>query len=146
MLKNKEGLVQSDDLWSFKTNKKGDLIYIENTSNTKVLTAVKDNLVNLEDFEEDKAEQLWRKGVADAEGYFIIESYLVSDSVSKVITANFECGLEMKHLKHLNKKQLKSFFLERTANGGTLKRNHQYFYQVQAQMEVTGFSETLFVV
>ena len=71
---------------------------------------------------------------------------LVSESVSKVITANFECGLEMKHLKHLNKKQLKSFLLERTDNGATLKRNHQYFYQVQAQMEVTGFTETLFVV
>ena len=75
-----------------------------------------------------------------------IESYLLSESVSKVITANPECGLEMKHLKHLNKKQMKSFFLERTDNGATLKRNHQYFYQVQAQMEVTGFSETLFVV
>ena len=147
MLKNKEGLVQSDDLWNFKTQKDG-LIYIENASKTKVLTPTNDNQVDLEDFDKDKAEQLWKKGVPDSEGYFIIESSVmpVSVQVPKVITACSENGLEMKHLKHLNKNQLKNFLLERTVDGATLKRNHKYFYQVQAQMEVTGFSETLFVV
>ena len=147
MLKNKEGLVQSDDFWIFKPQRDG-LICIENISKTKVLTPRKDNQVDLEDFEEGKAEQLWKKGVPDSEGYFIIESSVmpVSVPVPRVITASSESGLEMKHLKHLNKNQLKNFLLERTDDGATLKRNHKYFYQVQAQMEVTGFSETLFVV
>ena len=37
-------------------------MYIENISNTKVLGATSDGEVILEDFEEDKAEQLWKKG------------------------------------------------------------------------------------
>ena len=57
----------SDEEWNFKT--KDDLIYIENISNTKVLGATSDGEVILEDFEEDKAEQLWKKGEPDNEGY-----------------------------------------------------------------------------
>ena len=64
MLKNK-GLWNSDEEWNFKT--KEDLIYIENISKTKVLEAKSDGNVKLENFEEGKAEQLWRKGEPDAE-------------------------------------------------------------------------------
>ena len=122
--------------------KDDDLIYIENTSKKKFLQATSDGKVIYEDFVRYKAEQLWKKREPDAEGYFILEN----SGVSKVLTAISESGLEIRHLRHLNKKQLKSFPLERTANGATLKRTHKYFYQVQAQMEVTGLPETIFIV
>ena len=70
----------SNEEWNFKT--KDDLIYIENISKTKVLGATNNVEVILEDFEEDKAEQLWKKGVANLDGYFILEN----SKVSKVLT------------------------------------------------------------
>ena len=99
-------------MWNFKT-KKDDLIYIENTSKTKVLEntngtgcsleQVKQGIacyqVSLEDFEEEKAEQLWRRGEPDAEGYFILESSLVYKyqfEREKVITAMSESVLAIK--------------------------------------------------
>ena len=90
-LENREGLWKSNDRWNFKS-KDDDLIYIENTSKTKVLERTNDNQVILEDFEEDKAEQLWKKGEPDDEGYFILESSVVP----MVITAISESGLEIK--------------------------------------------------
>ena len=91
MLKNKAGLWKSVDSWVFKT-KGGDLIYIENTTKTKVLETTNDNQVILEDFEEGKEEQLWRKGKPNAEGYFTLENH----EVPKVITAISERDLEIK--------------------------------------------------
>jgi hypothetical protein len=67
------------------------LIYIENTSKTKVLESTNDNKVILEDFEEDKAEQLWKIGKPDAEGFFTLES----SETPKFITAISESGLEI---------------------------------------------------
>lgn len=134
-------------MWSVKY-KDDDLFYIENIPKNKVLTSKNNHQVILEEFEEDKAEQLWKLGESDAEGYCMLESSVVpkTETVPKVLTAISESCLEIKHLKHLNKKQMKSFFLERTVNGATLKRTHKYFYQIQAQMEVTGLSETIFIV
>jgi hypothetical protein len=92
MLKNRAGLWKSYDSWLFK-NKGDDLIYIENTSKTKVLGATSDDgKVFQEVFVEDKAEQLWKKGKPDAEGYFTLEN----SEVPKVITAISESGLEIK--------------------------------------------------
>ena len=81
----------SDDEWNFKT--KDDMIYIENISKTKVLETSKIlptqqdfdkyNLVILQDFEEDKAEQLWKKGESNAEGYFTLENYKVPQVLTK---------------------------------------------------------------
>ena len=90
MLKNKEGIWKSVDSWVFKP-KGDDLIYIENTSKTKVLETTNDNKVILEDFEEDKAEQLWKKGKPDAEGFFALEN----SEMPKFITAISERGLEI---------------------------------------------------
>ena len=90
-LQNKNGLWWSKEKWNFKT--KDDLIYIENISKTKVLEATNDGEVILEDFEEGKAEQLWKKGVPDAEGYFTIENYYV---LPKFMTAISESGLKIK--------------------------------------------------
>ena len=56
------------------------------------MATASDGQVILEDFEEDKAEQLWKKGKPDAEGYFTLENY----GVSMVITAISESGLEIK--------------------------------------------------
>ena len=58
-------------MWNFKT-KDDDLIYIENISKRKFLRTTSDGRVILEDFEENKAEQLWKKGMPNAEGYFIL--------------------------------------------------------------------------
>ena len=58
-------------MWNFKT-KNDDFIYIENISKTKFLGTTSDGQVILEDFEENKAEQLWKKGMPNAEGYFTL--------------------------------------------------------------------------
>merc|ERR1719362_410600 len=92
-LENKEGVWKSDDSWIFKP-KDDDLIYIENISNTKVLGATSDGKVILEDFEEGKAHQLWKKGELDAEDYFTLEN----SGVPKVLTAISESRLEIKDL------------------------------------------------
>ena len=78
-------------MWIFKT-KDDDLIYIENTSKTKVLGATSDGKVIQEVFVEGKAEQLWKKGKPDAEDYFTLEN----SGVPKVLTAISESGLEIK--------------------------------------------------
>ena len=95
MLYNKEGLWKSNDMWNF-TVKEGvsqkELIYVENINETKVWGTTNDGKVILEIFEEDKAEQLWKKGEPSAEGYFIFENY----EVSKVITATSSTSLELK--------------------------------------------------
>ena len=72
----------SDEQWNFKTNN-DDLIHIENISKTKVLATASDGQVILEDLEEGKAEQLWKKGKPDAEGYFT----LTNSKVPKILTA-----------------------------------------------------------
>ena len=92
MLKNKDGLWKSIDSWIFKT-KGDDMIYIENTSKTKVLGSTSVSKVILQDFEEDKAEQLWKKGeLGDPEDYFTLEKI----GVRKVLTAISESDLEIK--------------------------------------------------
>ena len=79
-------------MWIFKT-KDNDLVYIENTSKTKVLQATSDGKVIQEVFEEGKAEQLWKKGKPMAQDYFTLESH---SEVPKVITAISESVLEIK--------------------------------------------------
>ena len=90
-LKNKDGLWKSDDLGIFKP-KKDDLFYIENTNKAKVLGSTDDGKVILEDFEEDKAEQLWKKGNPNAEGYSTLEN----SKVPKIMTAISSSVLQMK--------------------------------------------------
>ena len=94
MLQNYYGhtLDKADVEWNFKP--KDDLIYIEKMSDSKVLGTTDDNKVILEDVEEDKAEQLWKKGVPNAEGYFTLENH----KVPKVMTTgiNTKTGLEIK--------------------------------------------------
>ena len=90
MLKNKAGLWKSVT-WTFKT-KDDDLIYIENASKTKVLQATSDGKVIQEVFVDGKADQLWKKGKPDAEGYFTLEN----SGVPKVLTAISESGLKIK--------------------------------------------------
>ena len=91
MLKNKKGKWMSDEQWNFKTIN-DDLIHIENISKTKVLATASDGQVILEDLEEGKAEQLWKKGKPDAEGYFT----LINSKVPKIMTAISSSVLQMK--------------------------------------------------
>ena len=51
-----------------------------------------DSKVILENFEEDKDGQLWKKGEPNAEGYFTLENY----KVSKFVTAVSSTSLELK--------------------------------------------------
>ena len=70
------------------------MIYIENISKNKVLETTNylgGHLVILQDFEKDKAEQLWKKGETNAEGYFTLEN----SKVPKFITLRLS-GLEIK--------------------------------------------------
>ena len=94
MLENKAGIWKSVDSWVFKS-KNGGLIYIENTSTTKVLGAKSDGKVIQEFLVEGKADQLWKKGKPDAEGYFILYSFLFF-GLTKVLTAISENSLEIK--------------------------------------------------
>ena len=82
MLENDLYGFDSDDKWNFKN--KDDLIYIENISKTKVLEATDDDKVILEDFEDDKAEQLWKKGEPNAKGYFTLENFKDGKLISKL--------------------------------------------------------------
>ena len=92
MLKNKAGIWKSDDLWNFKT-KIDDWIYIENTSKKKVMGARRNSIkVILEDYEEGKAEQLWKKGETDTQGYFTLKNF----GVPKFLTATSESDLRIK--------------------------------------------------
>ena len=80
----------SDEQWDFKP--KGDLIYIENISKTKVLGTTNHSRVILENFEADKPGQLWKIGDPNAEGYFTLENH----KVPKAISATSSTSLELK--------------------------------------------------
>ena len=71
------------------------MIYIEYTSNEKVLGATSDGKVGLENFEEGKAQQLWKKGEPDAEGYFTLQI----SGEPKLLTAISESSLEIKGMR-----------------------------------------------
>ena len=90
----------SADMWNFKTNLisndsepeegKENWIYIENKSKAKFLgTAKYGNKVIL-----DKAAQVWKQGVPNREGYFIVEIFKVVQG--KVITAISSSGVEIR--------------------------------------------------
>ena len=81
-------------MWIFKT-KDDDLIYIENTSKTKVLGTTSDGKVIEELKVEGKAEQLWKKGEFAAGGYFTLQN----SREPKVLTAISESSLEIKGKK-----------------------------------------------
>ena len=71
----------SDEEWVFKP--KTNLIYIQNILTKKVLGATNDGQVIREDYEEGKAQQLWKKGEPNAEGYFTLEN----SKEAKIMTA-----------------------------------------------------------
>ena len=81
-------------MWIFKP-KDDDLIYIENTSKTKVLQSTSAGKVIQEVFVKGKAEQLWKKGKPDAEGYFTLQN----SGEPKVLTAISESSLEIKGMR-----------------------------------------------
>ena len=57
-----------------------------------VLGITNDSKVILENFEEDKDEQLWKKGEPNAEGFFTLENY----KLSKFLSASSSTSLELK--------------------------------------------------
>ena len=93
MLQNKDQIWVSDETWVFQN--KNDLIYIENILTQKVLGSTNDGKVSLEDYEEGKADQLWKKGEPDAEGYLTLQN----SGEPKVLTAISESSLEIKGMR-----------------------------------------------
>ena len=67
------------------------MIYIENISKTKTLQLQSWGDVSLFDFKEDEAEQLWKKGEPNGEGYFTLQN----SKKPKVLTATSASGLEI---------------------------------------------------
>ena len=81
-------------MWNFESKNDG-LICIENTSKTKVLGATSDGKVIQEVLVEGKADQLWKKGEPDAEGYFTLQN----SGEPKLLTAISESSLEIKGMR-----------------------------------------------
>ena len=71
------------------------MIYIENTSKAKVLRATSDGKVIQEFLVEGTADQLWKKGEADSEGYFTLQN----SGKPKILTAISESSLEIKGMR-----------------------------------------------
>ena len=71
------------------------MIYIENTSTSKVLEATSDGKVIEQPLVEGKADQLWKKGEPDAKGYFTLQN----SREPKLITAISESSLEIKGMR-----------------------------------------------
>ena len=98
MLKNKADIWKSVDPWIFKPkDQDNDLIYIENNSslsvsNSIVLGATVDDVVTQEFLVEGNANQLWKKGKLDADGYFTLEN----SGGQRILTAISENDLEIK--------------------------------------------------
>ena len=89
VLYNYDGLWKSDEKWNFKA--KDDLIYIENISRSKVLGTTNDGEVILEDFKEDKAEQLWKKGISRAkDGFYSLENSKVPKFITAILSSNLK--------------------------------------------------------
>ena len=83
MLQNKKGLWKSGKTQKWKFTSKGDLIRIENIWKKKVFGTTNDISVKLENIEDNKDGQLWKKGEPDNDGYFSLKN----DKVSKFLTA-----------------------------------------------------------
>ena len=93
MLQNKAKIWLSDEFtnsWVFKT--KTNLIYIENIVSKKVLGTTNDGKVIPEDYKEGKAQQLWKKGEPNAEGYFTLKN----SKEAKIMTAISSSILQIK--------------------------------------------------
>ena len=86
------GMTMQDnfDKWNFKT--KDDLIYIEDISNKKFLQSSNDGNVFWMDFEENKPQQLWKRGEPNSEGYFSLKNYISQN----FMTATSATTLEVK--------------------------------------------------
>ena len=71
------------------------MINIENSLKTKVLEITNSGKVFLKDIEEGKAEQLWKKGEPNAEGYFTLEN----SKLQKVMTAVYSASRKILEIR-----------------------------------------------
>ena len=90
MLHNKGKIWESNEKWVFK-RQTIDLLYIENISTKKVL-GVTNDLVTQEDYVKGKAQQLWKKGEPNTEGFFTLGNF----NESKLMTAISTSDLQIK--------------------------------------------------
>ena len=91
MLHNKEEFISNAE-WYFKAGKDG-LIYITKLPEKKVIGITGTNWCTLENFVEDKTDQLWKKGKPDNEGYFTLENSTVPKLIT-VTSSGFTEGTE----------------------------------------------------
>ena len=95
-MKNKAKLWISDEEWDFTFKDK--LVCIHNKLKNKVRETTIDGEVILEDPEEGKPEQLWKKGSTHPDGHFTLEN----SEAPKVMTAISANSLEIKGNKYDN--------------------------------------------
>ena len=95
-MSNKGNVWKSDDEWEFEKIGDTAMFYIRNKNQSKVLEVLDDDLVDLVEFVEDKADQIWKKGDT-MEGYFTLEN----SELSKVITAINDTKIGVKGISFL---------------------------------------------
>ena len=91
VLHSKEEFISNAE-WYFKPGK-GGLIHVAKLPEKKVIGITGTNWCTLEDFSEDRDDQLWKKGEPDNEGYFTLENSTVPKLIT-VTSSGFTEGTE----------------------------------------------------
>ena len=95
LLQNKDKIWVSVEEWVFKPNT--NLIYIQNNLTQKVLGTTNDGQVIHEDYEEGKAQQLWKKGEPNTEGYFTLENVKEPKLMTAISTSDLQIKGNITH-------------------------------------------------
>lgn len=67
--------------------------------------------------------------------------------IADLILAEIKCPFKLKGLTHDEaKKSIGEAFIQCLDRSGKLKRNHNYYYQIQGQLETTGLDMAIFVI
>ena len=82
---NSANFWQTDDTWKFEDNDDKTMVYIMNTAENKALETLSNGDVELRAFVMNKAEQLWKKGHPNYEGYIPLsnDQFLTAISSSR---------------------------------------------------------------
>ena len=95
-LQDKKGLWKRGELQKWKFTSKGDLIRIENIDKKQVLGITNDGQVALENIEDDKDGQLWKKGEPDQKGYFSLKNNQVPKFLTFVSSLTVEGNITLR--------------------------------------------------
>ena len=96
MLENKKGLWKSGVKQKWRFTFEGDLIRIENIWKKKVFGTTNDISVKLENIEDNKDGQLWKKGEPDKKGYFSLKNNKVPKFLTFVSSLTVEGNITLR--------------------------------------------------